>query len=129
MLPALPVIVIIVLQSSVKVCTAVKSGHLCMCTVGQHRAEVTLLTVYTREGSQEAEHVEHGCRKCGTGYWHGYYTQVRYFCKVYKLFCVEYESFLIYIQSFSWVLMCLLSRFVQYNNNKTTVGQAFPPLQ
>ena len=68
----------LILQSSVKVCTAERhKGKLCLGPVGQHRAEVAQLTVYTREGTKEAEHVENRCRSCGTGYWHGYHTQVR----------------------------------------------------
>ena len=67
----------LLLQTSVKVCTAQgKDGKLCLGSVGRHRVEAALLTVYTRSGKVEARHVEHRCSSCGTGYWHGYYTQV-----------------------------------------------------
>ena len=70
-------VIMLILQSSVKVCTVVGPNRkLCLGAVGQHRAEAARLTVYTREGTKEAQHMEHRCRACGTGYWHGYYTQV-----------------------------------------------------
>ena len=67
------------LQSSVRICTTAESkGQLCFGTVGRHRGETepALLAVYTREGPKEAHHIEHRCSRCGTGYWHGYYTKV-----------------------------------------------------
>ena len=70
--------IMLTLQSSVKVCTALgHDGKLCLGSVGQHRAQVAQLTVYTRGGTKEAEHVERRCRSCSTGYWHGYFTKVR----------------------------------------------------
>ena len=67
----------LLLQTSVKVCTTQgKDGKLCLGSVGRHRVESALLTVYTRNGTVEARHVEHRCSSCETGYWHGYFTQV-----------------------------------------------------
>ena len=77
----------LVLESTVTICSVKKKkGSLCLGAVGQHRAERALLTVYTREGTIEAEHKEKRCRSCGTGYWHGYSTQVKYCHTQFKLF-------------------------------------------
>ena len=71
------VTIMLTLQTTVAVCTVSRhTGKLCMGAVGRHRRQPATLTVYTREGAVEAHHVEHRCKVCGTGYWHGYYTQV-----------------------------------------------------
>ena len=70
----------LILQSSVRMCTARgQAGKICLGPVARHRSEAATLTVYTRSGTIEARHVEKRCSSCGTGYWHGYYTQVTIF--------------------------------------------------
>ena len=67
----------LVLESSVQICTEQgPSGQLCLGNVGKHRSELAGLTVYTRNGTISAKHVEKRCSLCKTGYWHGYYTKV-----------------------------------------------------
>ena len=71
------IVAMLLLQTSVSICTAtLKNGKMCLGAVGRHRTHAATLTVYTREGPVEGQHVEHRCKVCGTGYWHGYYTQV-----------------------------------------------------
>ena len=75
------VTIMLTLQTTVAVCTVARhTGKLCMGAVGRHRRQPATLTVYTREGAVEAQHLEHRCTVCGTGYWHGYYTQVLEHC-------------------------------------------------
>ena len=80
-------VAMLTLHTSVKVCTvAGQNGKLCLGPVGRHRGgegEAALLSVYTRDGTLEAKHIENRCSKCGTGYWHGYYTQVGIFQQKY----------------------------------------------